>query len=203
MLIITSEPIGKGRERICYVHPEDPHRAIKIPHGSNTEQTRRDIAFYRKLEKRGLTQLKHVPSYYGWAETNLGKGIVVDLIRNCDGQISASLKWHLNQGVPIMEFEPCLEELRESFLKKQIIFNHDMVMSNLLVQKISVDEVRLIVIDGLGDTVAIDWLDNIPWLVRRKIRRRWERFIAGVYRSGAVRRQREAAEPQATLEDSS
>ena len=115
MLQITSEPIGKGRERACYVHPEDPRKAIKIPTGSITEQTRRDIKFYRRLKQRGLKQLRHVPAYYGWAQTNLGKGIVVDLIRNYDGEISRPLNWYLAQGVPIEEFDAFLEELKQAF----------------------------------------------------------------------------------------
>jgi hypothetical protein len=203
MLKITSQPIGKGRERACYVHPEDPRRAIKIPFGSDTEQTRRDIKFYRRLEKRGLKQVRHVPVYYGWAETNLGEGLVVDLIRNYDGEISAPLNWYLAQGVPIEEFDPYLEELKESFLQDLIIFNHDMTIGNLLVQKSSAGSAQLIAIDGLGDTVAIDWLDNIPWLVRRKIRRRWKRFIERVYLSLEVRQQREAEEHQATQDECS
>jgi hypothetical protein len=84
-----------------------------------------------------------------------------------------------------------------------IIFNHDMTIGNLLVQKSSAGNAQLIAIDGLGDTVAIDWLDNIPWLVRRKIRRRWKRFIARVYRSLEVRQQREAVEHQATQDERS
>lgn len=203
MLKITSQPIGKGRERACYVHPEDPRRAIKIPFGSEMQQTRRDIKFYRRLKKRGLKQLHHVPAFHGWAETNLGEGIVVDLIRNYDGEISAPLNWYLAQGVPIEEFAPYLEELKESFLQNLIIFNHDMTIGNLLVQKSSAASAQLIAIDGLGDTVAIDWLDNIPWLVRRKIRRRWKRFITRIYRSLEVRRQREAAQQQATQEEHS
>ena len=186
MLKITSEPIGKGRERACYVHPEDPRRAIKMPFGSDTMQTSRDIKFYRRLKKRGLKQLRHVPTYYGWAETNLGRGIVVDLIRNYDGEISAPLSWYLAQGVPIEEFEPYLEELKESFLQDLIIFNHDMTSDNLLVQKSSMGCAKLIAIDGLGDNVAIDWFNRFPWLVRHKIRRRWKRFILDVYYSAAV-----------------
>ncbi len=186
MLKITSEPIGKGRERACYVHPEDPRRAIKIPTGSITEQTRRDIKFYRRLEKCGLKQVRHVPAYYGRAETNLGEGIVVDLIRNYDGEISAPLNWYLSQGVPIEEFDPYLEELNESFLQDLIIFNHDMTIGNLLVQKSSAGSAQLIAIDGLGGTVAIDWLSNFPWLLRHKIRSRWKRFIAHVYQSAAA-----------------
>jgi hypothetical protein len=186
MLKITSQPIGKGRERACYVHPEDPRRAIKIPFGSDTVQTRRDIKFYRRLKKRGLKQVRHVPAYYGRAETNLGEGIVVDLIRNYDGEISAPLSWYLAQGVPIEEFDPYLEELKESFLQDLIIFNHDMTIGNLLVQKSSAGSAQLIAIDGLGDNVAIDWLSSFPWLLRHKIRRHWKRFILDVYHSAAA-----------------
>lgn len=203
MLKITSPPIGKGRERACYVHPEDPRRAIKIPFGTSTEQTRRDIKFYRRLKTRGVKNLRHVPAYYGWAETNLGRGIVVDLVRNYDGEISMPLNWYLAQGVPIEEFELYLDELRESFLQHLIIFNHDMTIGNLLVQKPSLGKVRLVAIDGLGDTVAIDWLDSIPWLVRRKIRRRWKRFMQRMSRSDEVRRQRESAKQRATQGDAS
>jgi hypothetical protein len=53
---------------------------------------------------------------------------------------------------------------------------------------------RLVAIDGLGDTVALDWLGNIPFLVRRKINRRWKRFIKRVYLSQEVRAQRAAAQ---------
>ena len=194
MLQITSEPIGKGRERACYVHPEDPRKAIKIPTGAATEQTRRDIRFYRRLKQRGLKQLRHVPTYYGWAQTNLGKGIVVDLIRNYDGEISRPLNWYLAQGVPIEEFDAFLDELKQSFLDDLIIFNHDMTIGNLLLQKSSTSSAHLVAIDGLGDVVAIDWFDNIPFLARRKIRRRWKRFLAHVYASQEVMRQRAAAQ---------
>jgi hypothetical protein len=190
MLQITSEPIGKGRERACYVHPEDPRKAIKIPTGSITEQTRRDIKFYRRLKQRGLKQLRHVPAYYGWAQTNLGKGIVVDLIRNYDGEISRPLNWYLAQGVPIEEFDTFLEELKQAFLRDLIIFNHDMTIGNLLLRKSSTSSAHLVAIDGLGDVVAIEWFDSIPFLARRKIQRRWKRFLAHVYASQEVLRQR-------------
>jgi len=192
MLQINSDPIGKGRERACYVHPEDPRKAIKISAGKVSAQSRREIKFYRKLQKRGGVVDEHIPNFYGLCETNLGQGIVVDLIRNYDGEISRPLNWYLAQGFPIGEFEPYLDELKQSFLQNLIIFNHDLTIGNLLVQKSSAIKVRLVAIDGLGDVIALDWLDYFPFLVRRKIRRRWARFIARVYRTQEVRSQREA-----------
>ena len=190
MLKITSEPIGTGRERACYIHPEDPRLAIKMPMGTVSDQTLRDLKFYRKLKKRGIKGIPHVPDFHGLCETNLGRGIVVELIRNYDGEISRPLNWYLAQGVPIEEFEQYLEELKQSFLQNLIIFNHDLTIGNLLFQKPSSRTAQLVAIDGLGDVVAIDWFDYFPFLVRRKINRRWKRFMEGIYRTHEVRQQR-------------
>ena len=190
MLKITSEPIGTGRERACYIHPEDPRLAIKMPMGEVSIQTQSDLKFYRKLKKRGIKGIPHLPDFHGLCETNLGRGIVVNLIRNYDGEISRPLNWYLAQGVPIEEFEQCLEELKQSFLQNLIIFNHDMTIDNLLFQKPSSRTARLVVIDGLGDVDAIEWFDYFPFLVRRKISRRWKRFIEHIYSTPEVRLQR-------------
>ena len=198
MLKITSEPIGRGKERACFVHPEDPRKAIKIPLGDVSDQTQRDIKFYKRLKQRGIHGVRHIPAYYGICDTSLGRGIVVDLIRNYDGEISRPLSWYLAQGVPIEEFDNYLEDLKQAFLKHLIIFNHDMTIGNLLVQKSSMGSARLVAIDGLGDVVAIDWLNNFPFLVRRKIERRWKRFILRIHKTREVRRQREAAAQAAT-----
>ncbi|MCP4389511.1 MAG: hypothetical protein GY802_14540 [Gammaproteobacteria bacterium] len=193
MLQITKKPIGMGKERMCFQHPEDPRLAIKIARNKVSEQSRREIKFYRNLQKRGVVEDKHIPGFHGLCETNKGQGIVVDLIRNYDGEVSRPLNWYLAHSFPIEEFEPHLEALKQSFLKNLIIFNHDMTIGNLLVQRTSTSKFRIIAIDGLGDVVAFDWLDRFPFLVKRKINRRWARFIARVYRSREVRQQRAAA----------
>jgi len=192
MLQINTDPIGKGKERACFVHPDDPQKAIKISIGSVSEQSRREIKFYQKLVKRDGDIDPHIPRFYGLCETNLGQGLVVDLIRDQDGEISRPLNWYLAEGYPIEDFEPYLDELKKSFLQNLIIFNHDMTVGNLLFQKVSDTSAHLVAIDGLGDVVALDWLDVFPSLVRRKILRRWTRFITRVYRSREVRLQREA-----------
>jgi hypothetical protein len=196
MLQITKKPIGMGKERMCFVHPEDPRLAIKIAREKVSQQSQREIKFYRKLAKRGGVHDRHIPGFHGLCETNRGVGIVVDLIRNYDGEIARPLNWYLAQGYPIEEFEPSLEELKQSFLQNLIIFNHDMTIGNLLVQKLSATKVRIVAIDGLGDVVAIDWLDIFPPLVRRKIERRWQRFMERLYLSREVRQQREAPEQE-------
>jgi hypothetical protein len=191
MLQINTDPVGKGKERACFAHPDDAQKAIKISFGDVNEQSRREIKFYQKLRRRGGSD-PHIPAFYGLCETNRGQGIVVDMIRDQDGEISKPLNWYLAEGYPIEEFEPYLDELKQSFLHNLIIFNHDMTVGNLLFQRVSASAARLVAIDGLGDVVALDWLDVFPFLVRRKISRRWSRFIARVYRTHEVRSQRES-----------
>ena len=200
MLTITRKPIGMGKKRMCFVHPEDPRLAIKLPTGEVKTRPEREIRFYRRLEKSGGVDEKHIPRFHGLCETNRGRGIVVDLVRNHDGEISRPLNWYLAQGFPIEEFEPYLEELKQSFLKNLIVFNHDMTIGNILVQKTAVARFHMVAIDGLGDEVAFDWQNAMPFLVRRKIRRRWERFMASVYNSREVRMQREARTREAQAE---
>ena len=200
MLQISKQPIGMGKERMCFVHPEDPRLAIKIPKAGKSPQSEREIRFYRRLEARGGVDCKHVPRFHGICETNRGKGIVVELIRNYDGEISRPMNWYLANRYPLEEFIPFLDELQQAFLDQLIIFNHDLTIGNLLVRKTSASKFHLVAIDGLGDTVAIDWLDRIPFLVRRKIRRRWQRFMERLYRSREVQLQRQALSQQAQTE---
>jgi hypothetical protein len=197
---ISKKPIGMGKERMCYVHPEDPRLAVKVPIGETTKQTEREIRFYRDLKRRSVIDCKHIPKFHGITRTNRGVSIVVDLIRDFDGQISRPLNWYLSRGYPLEDFLPYLDEVRRSFLDNLIIFNHDLTIGNLLVQKSSISRFHLVAIDGLGDVVAFDWLNRIPFFARRKIRRRWQRFMERLYRSRAVVLQREAMAREAQTE---
>lgn len=189
-----------GKERMCFVHPEDPRLAVKISTGGVSRQTAREIRFYRRLQRRGAAENQHIPAFHGTCETSRGNGIVVDLVRDYDGEISRPLNQYLARGFPIEEFEPFLEELKQSFLKNLIVFVPQLSIDDILVQKTSVSKFRMVAIDSLGDSLALDWLAFPPFLVRRRIRHRWQDFIAQVYRSREVRLQREARVRQATAE---
>lgn len=177
ILQITSEPIGVGQERVCYRHPEDTRKVVKIQKGESDKQTRRELALYDNLSRRKMSNFDHIPRYYGMAQTNLGTGFVVDLISDFDGSVSKSLWWHFEQGYPVAEFSPYLDEFRQYLVDNLIVFSVDMGRYNILFQKTSPQYARLVVIDGLGNHTAINWLDNIAYFARRKIERRWRRFI--------------------------
>ena len=176
-LQLSGEPIGAGQERLCYLHPDDDLKVVKVQKGESNKQTRRELALYASLARRGMTNFEHIPRFHGCVQTNLGSGFVVDRVVDYDGGESRSLWWHFERGYPVSEFAPYLEELRRYLLCNRIVFSVDMGRYNILFQKVSAGQARLVVIDGLGNHTAINWLDRIGYLARIKIRRRWRRFI--------------------------
>jgi len=108
---LESDPVGQGRERLCYQHPDDASRLIKVSSGGVSVQSQREIDFYRRLQRRDDVAYTHIPRFYGVVATSRGRGIMVDLIRDFDGEISRSMRWYLNHGTSIQYFEPYLDEL--------------------------------------------------------------------------------------------
>ena len=176
IITLADEPLGIGQERACYVHPQDPDKVIKIQRGAVDKQTRRELEFYYWLERREDVSYDHIPRFYGEVDTNLGRGFVVDRIRDFDGAESRSLWWFFERGYPLAEFVPYLDDLKRNLLDNRIVFCVDMGRFNVLFRRLSPGEARLVVIDGLGNHTAINWLDNIGYFARRKIERRWRRF---------------------------
>ncbi len=193
---ITSAPIGVGQERACYRHPQHPTRVIKVQKGESDKQTRRELRLYRWLQRRGMDNFAHIPRFYGEVQTNLGDGFVVDLIEDFDGGRSLSLYDCFERGYPLAEFQPYLEELRSYLLENRVIFSVDMGRFNVLFRRLSEHDARLYVIDGLGNHSALNWLDNVPYFARRKIRRRWTRFIGRLKNYSAEMMAAREAEPR-------
>jgi len=182
-MLVVSEKVGTGKEKVCYVHPHDQNKAIKLPISNTRVQTDREIRYYKKLLKRKNVSYSHLPQFYGSVTTNLGEGYVVDLVRDYDGEISKSLEWYLKNGYMLDNFSAQLHELKTYFLQNCIVFNHDMYEGNLLVKKLSSEKMQLVIIDGIGDVVFIQWPNNIPLFVRLKIERRWKRFWRRMWRN--------------------
>ena len=196
---ISAEPIGAGQERVCYLHPHDPGLLIKLQKGESDKQTRRELILYASLQRRGMCNFEHIPEFHGEVETSLGHGFVVDCVTDYDGSISKTLWWHFERGYPVSEFSAYLEELRQYLLANRVVFSVDMGRYNILFQKLTPERARLVVIDGLGNHTAINWLDHIGFFVRRKIRRRWQRFIGRLINYSAETMRQHSATPQ-TLE---
>ncbi len=89
------EPFARGSKRHCYVHPDDPDLCVKVPAHADAEclrQQRRDLEGYERLRARGTDSVfDRVPTITGVVDTDLGRGIVMQLYRDRDGRISRNL----------------------------------------------------------------------------------------------------------------
>ncbi len=67
------------------------------------------------------------------------------------------------------------EEFKSYFVNENICVINDLKPDNILLKRISPHKSVLVLIDALGDTVAIDILNYSKYLLKRKILRRFAR----------------------------
>jgi hypothetical protein len=181
MIILKDEDfVGKGNERACYIHPEDKNKAIKITYENNnrkeSKQTKLEVNYYKELEKRRMTNFKHLPKYFGEVKTDKGAGFVVELVRDYNGEVSKTFEFYLKQN-GVFKYQKELETYKQYFLDNYIIFNYGMMPKNILLRKNSETDFDLVLIDGLGDVTYFTFLNKIKYLAIRRINRRWDKFV--------------------------
>jgi len=171
--------IGKGNERFCYVHPNDTTKAVKFSFEQTkgrSKQTTLEVSTYKKLLKKGHSDWKHLPQYYGEIMTNKGEAFVVGLVRDYDGEVSKSFEYYIKEnGVDTYKME--LQEYKEYFLRYSIIFNYGMMPKNILLRKNSETDFELVLIDGLGDVAHFTLFNGIKYFASARINRRWDKFV--------------------------
>ncbi len=193
-LSLTSlKPFAKGGNRLCFVHPELPAKCIKVRRPDFTlEQLRASKGFPKNLrslasfddnreEFEVITQLgnrfgekvfQHISRCYGFIETDLGKGLVLELIRDADQRISTSAKQYLIEQGLTPSFQEALTRLCD-FWVTHAVPSRNLLLHNIVVQRDSDGQVaRLVVIDGLGSSslIPVQWLP--VWAQRKKATRK-------------------------------
>jgi len=167
------EPFAQGGNRLCFVHPNNQNRCIKVRRPDFTlEDRRRKKGFPKNLkplssfddnaeEYRVMTQLysrfgdvlyKHVSRCFGFEDTDMGKGLVSDLIRDDSQKVSHTLKQYVwDKGYTddckraVNQFSRYWEELG--------VPSRDLLLHNIVAQiNAEGNIVRLVVIDGLGSS---------------------------------------------------
>lgn len=204
-------PFGVGGRRLCFVHPGDLHKCVKVPRQDDRRtirMNRRTLipARFRRFydnnanEMRALNHLfrkigpgaaRHLPRSYGMFPTDLGPGLVLDLVRDADGRISRSLRELLSTGFAVDEFREAFDELGE-FLLTHHVLTRALLDHNIVAEHRADGRWRLYLIDGLGDRA---WLPIAEWIrslgqakVRRRLNEAWRRFEK-LWRQGGVPRQ--------------
>ena len=174
--------VGEGTHRKCFRHPDDESRCIKVLHAEfDNRRCWREIRYYSHLRRRGV-DFRHLTPCRGMIDTNLGKGLVFDLVLDDDGRISRSLEYYLEQND--RRFNEWIiaeiEQLKQNFYDQWVVL-HDLNPAKILVKRLGFDEFRLVVIDGIGHNHFIPLASYSSLFARRKLVRIWNRHYRQWY----------------------
>jgi hypothetical protein len=203
MLILEERDlISRGKWRACYRHPTDLTRCVKVitnqsfgelkkktigniyrkliaPKLFSTDTNDKEWKHYKKLCVKGSKISRYVVKLYGFDETNLGRGLLAELITDYNGQISATFRQYLASGknLPIN-----FKELIDNFCNDLVVSGvrlYDLNLDNLALQQVSkgVYVIKIIDVKGAEDSKSLLPLDRIiAPLAAAKMRRRIARF---------------------------
>lgn len=170
--------IGKGLHRKCFQHPQNPSLCIKIVYNGNMDESRREQAYYRRLQRRGI-DWQLLPRYHGEVNTDRGVGAVFDLIRDEDGGIAKTLEFYLGCEKLTAKYRTglveALRKLRDYLLKNWVV-TMTLKPKNIVYRRSKEGGGDLVVIDNIGNSDFIPVCNYLPAFARRKIRRKWVRF---------------------------
>ncbi len=195
----SAEPFAVGGRRLCFVHPGDPAVCIKINRVDDDrfdrlprkrlvpaslrrglDDNRHDRRILSSLQRRLGRRFAHLPRYHGEIDTDLGRGIAIDLIRDSDGRIARTIRNLIVEGVPLEELKPGFNEFA-GYLVRHRVLTRALLDHNIVAAHGADGGWTFHLVDGFGDPAFISLGTLIPPVGRAKMRRRaadaWRRFV--------------------------
>lgn len=173
--------LGQGTERIVFRSPKEKDCVIKLSPLNAQKQTRREIRYFRFLQKKGVPFL-HIPQFKGEVKVAGYVGFKQEAVLDADGSVSRPLTAYLEEGrgvssggILLPETKALLDELLHYLLRYNVL-PCDLTSPNVLLQR-GAERMRLVLIDGVGSMNGIPIAQYIPFLGRQQIKRKWQRFM--------------------------
>jgi len=175
--LTDSTLLGKGSSRLCYLHPGDPGKCIKITYTRNPEVEKEELKHYRHHRRRGISW-EMVAKTYGPVKTSMGNGVMFSLARDFDGAISRTLDHYLAEEQltpPAEELSSLLGTFRNYMIDERIVIRK-LKPDNIVLERLTPDEARLILIDKLGNNQFLPIANYSNTFAKRVILRKWNTF---------------------------
>lgn len=187
------QPFARGGNRLCYVHPDNAALCIKVRRPDfSLEQRRAKKGFPKTLlplshfddnrEEFGVMSAldrsfgeplyRHISRCHGFVSTDMGDGLVSELIRNSDGAIAETLKKYIWDHGFDTPSQNAVAALCQHWIDLAIP-SRDLLLHNVVVQMRGDQIERLVVIDGLGSAGLIPF----HWLPRALRRNKAQRKV--------------------------
>ena len=193
-------PFAQGYNRLCYEHPLDSARCLKIVRPENiaartqrqsrlkqllgtnrlNDNTQEIIAHnqraIRELLAKGREDLvwSHLPRFYGSVQTSLGEANESELIRCADGNVAPTLETLMQDHGLTPELETGIREFLD-WLKQTRILIRNLLPHNLVVTD-RIGRTQLFLVDGLGAPTIPQALAPLPGWSSHYIDRKIDRF---------------------------
>ena len=196
--LAAEKPFAQGGNRLCFVHPGDDALCIKVRRPdftladrrrkkgfpknlkplSSFDDNREEARVMTSLQKRyGELVFRHVSRCYGFVDTDMGRGLVSELVRDGNGAISQTLKKVIWDAGFTEECRRAVEVLVQ-FWKNNLVPSRHLLLHNIVVQRDNQGVIqRLVVIDGLGSSGLLP----MRFLPRKLQRKKIEKKIAVMY----------------------
>lgn len=197
MLKISAETIfGRGGYRDCHFHPTRTDRCLKVLQAdkslaqlrsvdplykrlrplSHYDQNLRDFVAFQRFKKRikGIAS-SPLPEVDGLVETTLGQALCMELIRDGDGNVSQSLKEFIMQNGFTHQARQSLDTLENIHLDCALLIR-DPFPQNLVVQRLNNGRLRMLFIDGLGDSNVLPINRMFKPAARSRIAKKFRRL---------------------------
>lgn len=193
--------LAEGGRRLIYVNPEDKNKLIKIVKQKDLDRKRRSLSFFKKwrndnsisentedfnaykvYNRKSKEIFKFIPRLFGYTETNLGRGLMTEFVKNYDGSATMSLQDYLKKYGLTHKIYLALKLLYKQLLKYNFI-TRELKDFNIVVKYISKNNLRLYVIDGFGNQEFIPLSNYIGFLAKRKINKHFKIFLNSIKNS--------------------
>ena len=186
------KPFAEGGNRMCFVHPANPDRCLKVVHPGLPSKIKNNKSWYKRFrsiesfddnlrEQKAYDQkaLKnddpnlwlHLARWYGMTETSIGIASETELIRNGD-TIAETLETYLFREGITGEIKASIEDF-EQWLRDHLVLTKNLIPHNLVLDYQS-DKIIIKIIDGLGSQAFIPLPNYSNFFAKRYIDRRIE-----------------------------
>ena len=191
-------PFAEGGNRMCFVHPNNPNKCLKVVHPGLPSKIKNSKSWYKRfrsiesfddnlreqkaydqkaLKKDDPDMWTHLAKWYGMTETNIGMASETELITN-NGEIAETLETYLFREGITEEIKLAIEEF-QTWLEKYLILTKNLIPHNLVISQQN-ERIIIKIIDGLGSQAFIPLPNYSSFFAKRYVKRRiqlmWSRI---------------------------
>ena len=179
-------PFTRDGKRHCYVHPDNPGLCVKVVARAEDQRCharqQEDLEDVVALRRLGLeSAFAHIPTIEGVVETDLGRGIVMQLHRDADGRISRNLEDLVRDMGLTPHLIEAIDELK-GWMRATRLFTRDFCPRNCIAVHLGGEKWRVMISEGWLNR-RHRWLaETHPYFLDRLIERelrKFDRCLAG------------------------